>query len=87
MTVPAHAVHPNVAALFGLHLSTKEGRSSPGKPSAWTCTLSRIEDAGDGRRESGARAAFREITNQWIADHPEVDPARTEMIKILSQAK
>jgi ABC-type Fe3+ transport system substrate-binding protein len=88
VTIPAHAVHPAAAALFGLHLSTKEGQELAWEAKRMDMHLypeSKMRAMIGDAQSRGAD--FHEITNQWVADHPEVDPARNEMVKLLSQAK
>ena len=88
ITVPQNASHPAAAALFGLHLSTKEGQALEWQAKRMDMHLypeSQMRAMVEANQAHGTQ--FREITNQWVADHPEIDPARSEMIKLLSQAK
>jgi len=74
--------------LFGLHLSTEQGQALEWQAKRMDMHLypeSRMRGMVEENKAKGAE--FREITNQWVTDHPEIDPARTEMVKRLSQAK
>ena len=88
LTVPQHAQHPAAGVLFGLHLSTEQGQALEWQAKRMDMHLypeSRMRGMVEENKAKGAE--FREITNQWVTDHPEIDPARTEMVKRLSQAK
>lgn len=86
ISVPKHAAHPALAAMFTAYLLSKEGQaviwkttytdlhSLPGSHSG--AVVDKLEKAG---------TKLPEITIAWWGQHPEIDKTKGELIKILSK--
>jgi ABC-type Fe3+ transport system substrate-binding protein len=83
--IPRHARHPNAAALFSLYLVTPEGQAL-----MWKTSKTDLDGFGGSHMaekisENEAKGVkFSEITIAWWNQHPEIDQAKTEMIKALT---
>ena len=86
--VPTNSEHPNAAKLFFAYLLSEEGQKL--QWDLWRLDLhsfpesqirSRIETA----RKAGAKVT--ELSLQWVADHPEIEAAKPDVLKLLRSSK
>jgi iron(III) transport system substrate-binding protein len=83
--VPKNAQHPNAAKLYSLFTMTEEGQKL--SYDTWKTDLhslpgSRMGKMVDDYKKLGVK--FKDVTVQWYSQHPEIDAAKSELIKILT---
>jgi len=83
--VPTNAQHPNAAKLFALFLMTPEGQRLAYE--TWKIDLHLFPGSKTGSMIADYEkrgVAFKEVTVEWWAAHPEIEAGRSELIKILT---
>jgi ABC-type Fe3+ transport system substrate-binding protein len=83
--IPRNAQHPNAAKLYTLFTMTNEGQKL--SYDTWKTDLhflagSKMGKMVDDYKKLGVK--FKEVTVNWYAQHPEIDAAKSELIKILT---
>jgi iron(III) transport system substrate-binding protein len=83
--MPKNAQHPNAAKLFTAFLLTEEGQKLA--YDTWKIDLHFLPGSKMGAMVAGYQqrgVKFKEVTVDWYAQHPEIDAAKSELIKILT---
>jgi ABC-type Fe3+ transport system substrate-binding protein len=83
--VPRNAQHPNAARLFALFMLTEEGQKISYE--TWKIDLHTMPGSRMGQMVadfSKMNVKFKEVTAEWYLQHPEIDAARSELIKIIT---
>ena len=86
--VPSNSEHPNAAKLFFAYLLTEEGQKLQWE--LWRLDLhhfpeSQIRPRIETARQAGAKVV--EVSLQWVAERPEIDSAKPEVLKLLRSSK
>ena len=85
VAVPTNAQHPNAAKLFTAFLMTPEGQRLA--YDTWKIDLHSLPGSKTGAMVADYEkrgVAFKEVTVEWWAQHPEIEAGRSELIKILT---
>jgi iron(III) transport system substrate-binding protein len=85
LAVPKNAQHPNAAELFALFILTGEGQKLA--YDTWKTDLHQLPGSHMGKVVDDAQkqgVKFKEVTVEWQLQHPEIDAAKSELIKILT---
>jgi ABC-type Fe3+ transport system substrate-binding protein len=83
--IPKHAQHPNAAKLYSLFTMTEEGQKL--SYDTWKTDLHFLPNSKMGKMVDDYKklnVKFKEVTVQWYSQHPEIDAAKSELIKILT---
>jgi ABC-type Fe3+ transport system substrate-binding protein len=83
--VPKHAQHPNAAKLYSLFTMTEEGQKL--SYDTWKTDLHFLPGSHMGKMVDDYKklnVKFKEVTVEWYSQHPEIDHAKSELIKILT---
>ena len=83
--VPVNAQHPNAAKLFALFVMTPEGQRLA--YDTWKIDLHLFPGAKTAAMIADYEkrgVAFKEVTVEWWAAHPEIETGRSDLIKILT---
>ena len=83
--VPKNAQHPNAAKLYALFMLTEEGQKL--SYDTWKIDLHTMPGSRMGQMVddfSKRNVKFKEVTAEWYLRHPEIDAAKSELIKIIT---
>jgi ABC-type Fe3+ transport system substrate-binding protein len=83
--IPKNAQHPNAAKLFTMFLLTAEGQQI--SYDTWKIDLHTFPGSRMGKMVSDfekQNVKFKEVTTEWYLRHPEIDAAKSELIKIIT---
>jgi ABC-type Fe3+ transport system substrate-binding protein len=87
LSIPKNAPHPAAATLLGLYLLSKQGQAALWKVKLDLDSFPESHLGEIVRQYEAKGVTFREINIDWIGRHPEIDAARSQMIKALSAPK
>jgi ABC-type Fe3+ transport system substrate-binding protein len=83
--IPKNAQHPNAAKLYTLFTMTDEGQKL--SYDTWKTDLHFLPGSKMGKMVDDYKklnVKFKEVTVNWYGQHPEIDAAKSELIKILT---
>jgi iron(III) transport system substrate-binding protein len=83
--IPKNAQHPNAAKLYSLFTMTDEGQKL--SYDTWKTDLHFLPGSRMGKMVDDYKkldVKFKEVTVNWYSQHPEIDAAKSELIKILT---
>jgi len=83
--IPKNAQHPNAAKLYTLFTMTDEGQKL--SYDTWKTDLHFLPGSRMGKMVDDYKklnVKFKEVTVNWYSQHPEIDAAKSELIKILT---